>query len=110
MTAEMRVALKQAVDAVVREREIVPGQRRCVGCGTDYDCYTDECKTCWNRRRNHERRGDNKRCCSGCGCPLENRTPRCQTCRERHKKRKFGRNWEYDRLYSARRRARLRAA
>lgn len=56
MTAEMRLALKQAVDAAVRQREAHSHARtHCAGCGVPLDRYLDDCRTCWNRRYNRER-------------------------------------------------------
>lgn len=88
VTAGLREAYKRAIDAAVREREIVPGQPRCDGCGTDLDCYTDECLTCWNRRRGRKRRATT---CSGCGCPLDEKRVGCKACRNRHSNRRVRR-------------------
>lgn len=57
MTRERREALKQAVDAVVREREANGSQRTaCKGCGVPEDRYVAGCRTCWNRKYNRVKR------------------------------------------------------
>lgn len=112
VTPELREAYKRAIDAKVREREGVGVKGfKCRSCGCDYDSHTKGCRTCTSRRANRLRHGYAMvRRCVGCSGHLDEQTPGCQTCRERHKKKRLGRAWEKDRLYSQARRARLRAA
>ena len=60
MTAADRNRVRTAIDAHQRALIAADGRglRRCHGCGTPLDNYTDGCKSCWTRRRNHNRRGD----------------------------------------------------
>lgn len=55
LTSELRHALKQAIDAAVRERRQQLIDRGaihvCAGCGCDHDLRTAGCQSCNNRFR-----------------------------------------------------------
>lgn len=57
MTKSHREALKEAVDARVRLRELHATQRKfCRGCGCDLSIYVDGCRTCSNRMLSRRKR------------------------------------------------------
>lgn len=57
MTRDLRMTLKQAVDAAIRERVAASGQPTCKGCGCEMDIYLVGCRQCDWRKWNRIRRG-----------------------------------------------------
>jgi predicted amidophosphoribosyltransferase len=73
MDKEMRVLLRQAIDAVVRAREGAPSVLFCENCGADRDAKVLHCQNCWARY-------PSRYSVCRCGTRMRTQSVRCRRC------------------------------